>query len=173
MAAEPSLRLSNPPPPMHVRLQATAFLLLAVGASSLPSCGSSRTADSPAEADLSRAPLVLDDAGGLPGSPMIDPGEVLMSVEQAGGLTKLPLDAANRVIDAYVSALAQRADSDALVGDLKTVRAEINKPTIDGPKVGRALTRLGDRTTAAADGDAMYSALGTALTESGAMLLGK
>ena len=31
-----------------------------------------------------------------------------MSVEQAGGLTKLPLDAANRTIDAYVSALAQR-----------------------------------------------------------------
>ena len=65
------------------------------------------------------------------------------------------------------------AGSEAIVGDLKLVRKEINKPSIDGAKVGQALTRLGGRTSAAADGDAMYSALGKTLTESGAMLTGK
>ncbi len=140
---------------------------------SLAACGGTRTADSPAEAGLGREPVVLDDAGGLPGSPMIDPAEVLRSIQQAGGLTKLPIATAVRVIDAYTSALGQRAGSDALVKDLTLVRAEIQKPTIDGGKVGKALERLGERTVAAADGDAMYSSLGKALSEAGELLVGK
>ena len=125
-----------------------------------------------AQAPTGTAP-VTEEAGGLPGSPLIDGSETLRAVKDAGGLTKLPLATAIAVIDSYRNALAQRAGSEAITDDLDVLKRELKADEIDGRLVGFTLRRLGQRTQSAADGDAVYQALARTLTEAGNQLLGR
>lgn len=130
-------------------------------------CGNRQAADASTEtAPVDRAP-VTTDGGGLPGSPVFDPLEVLRRAQVAGGLTSLSLPNATAIIDGYISALGQRAGSDAIVGELRDLRGELTSGSIDGSKVGRLLTSLGARTEAAAGESSSYQTLGQALTSAG------
>ena len=140
-------------------LPAALSLSLALGA-----CGSARTADAPADLD---GPLVTEDPGGLPGSPLVDPLEVLSVAQAAGGLTKIAPANAVSIIDGFANALAQRAGSGDIVGELNSLKAELTSGSIDGARVGDLLQSLGRRTTAAAGGEGNYAVLGEALAEAG------
>lgn len=117
-------------------------------------------------APVDQAPLTVD-GGGLPGSPVFDPLEVLRRADAVGGLTSLSVPDATAIIDGYISALGQRAGSEAIVGELQDLRGALTANTIDGAEVGRLLSSLGARTETAAQGESSYEVLGRALRSAG------
>lgn len=134
----------------------------------LVACGSSRKTAAPVDAADA---TVTESAGGLPGSPMMNPLDVLSAVKSAGGLTKLPLATALPIIDGFINALAQRAGSKAITSELESLKSELTSGSIDGGKVGKLLTSLGGRTSEAAGGEGNYAVLGDALAQAGQGLM--
>lgn len=145
-------------------MRVLTLLPAAALAITLAACGSSRTATAPVEASDT---VVTESGGGLPGSPMMGPLDVLSAIESAGGLTKLAPATAVSVIDGFANALSQRAGSEAITGELASLKSELTSGNIDGGKVGRLLQSLGQRTTAAAGGEGNYATLGNALAQAG------
>ena len=130
------------------------------------------TVDNPNRIDEYEEPAV--EPGTVPAEAEdLAPQNVLDAVAQSGGLTKLPLGLANRIIDGYLGQLAGVPAAATLVPDLELVRAEINSGIISRADVGAALQRLGAQTRLLAADDASYSALGTALKLSGDQLVGE
>lgn len=96
------------------------------------------------------------------------------------GLATVTPSAAVPLIQAWQQRLDE-ADNPALTSiseDLEQLKGELQASTIDGSAVGDILTRLGEKTTAAAESAADSSAapqlgqLGTLLTEAGAQFAG-
>ena len=98
---------------------------------------------------------------------------VIGAVSDAGGLTQLPLEVANSVLDNYIMRLGDVSAAANLVPDLKLVRSEINSGIIDRGEVGRALLRMGAETRLIAAEDSPYRLLGSALTTTGEELVGE
>ena len=130
--------------------------------------------DAPAEATspVVNGAVVTEDAGGLPGSPQFDPMEVLAKATNAGGLLQLPLGLAGEIIDDYTVTLAQYTGSEAIVGELESLRAALGEETVDGNAVGELLLSLGARTRAASEDAGNYAILGKALETAGRELTG-
>ncbi len=101
-----------------------------------------------------------------------DPQGVIEAVNEAGGLTKLPKDVANRVIDGYIAKLTGEPRAAGIVTDLALLRKEINSGFIDRGAVGAALNRLGAQTRVLAGEGSPYNAIATALEMSGKQLVG-
>lgn len=127
--------------------------------------------EAPAELD---GPVLTEDAGGLPGSPLLDATEVLAEASEAGGLLYLDPATAIDIISGYEKALAQRPGSAPLIADLSAVREELASGEPDGAIISAALLRLGEATVATAENDAggNYAVLGEALKEAGNKLGG-
>lgn len=119
-------------------------------------------------------PVLTEDVGGLPGSPLLDATEVLAEAAEAGGLLYLDPSTAVDIIAGYEKTLAQYPGGSALVADLRLVREELEGGSPDGAAIGEALVRLGEATVAAAEADAggNYGVLGEALREAGQKLGG-
>lgn len=149
----------------RLSLLAPALLLAVAG------LAQEEPATAPAELD---GPLLTEDVGGLPGSPLLDATEVLAEATEAGGLLFLAPATATAVVDSYAATLAQYPNAEALVGDLELVSAQLASGAPDGAVVGEALVRLGEATVATAEtaGDATYVTLGEALAEAGRKLGG-
>ena len=130
--------------------------------------------DAPAEASpVVSGAVVTEDAGGLPGSPQFDPMEILAKATNAGGLLQIPLGLAAEIIDDYTVTLAQYAGSEAIVGELESLRAALGAETVDGAAVGELLLSLGGRTRAASEDTGNYAILGKALEAAGRELTGR
>ena len=92
----------------------------------------------------------------LPPAPaaLISPDETLAAIEGAGGLPQLGAAAAGPVIDKWIGTLAGNLhvdDTDLLVEDLRRLRAELGKPSIDGDVVEDVLERLARETRQAGE----------------------
>ena len=145
-----------------------ALLTAALAAASL-AFAQGEPVEAPAELD---GPVLTEDAGGLPGSPLFDATEVLAEADEAGGLLYLDPATATEIIVGYEQALAQRPGGAALVADLEAVREELASGEPDGSVIGPALVRLGEATIATAEsaGGGNYEVLGRALVAAGEKL---
>lgn len=134
-------------------------------------------ADAPAELDgpLIDNPVLTEDAGGLPGSPLLDPTEVLAEATESGGLLYLDPTTATDIVDGYAKTLAQYPGTETLIADLQVVSEQLASGTPDGAVIGAALVRLGEGTVTAAeaDGGGNYAVLGEALLAAGKQLTGE
>lgn len=153
---------------------------LSLGAAALGTAAAlaQQPADAPSELDgpLIDNPVLTEDVGGLPGSPLLDATEVLAEATEVGGLLYLNPTVATDIIDGYAKTLAQYAGTEELIEDLNVVSEQLKSGTPDGAVVGAALVRLGERTAAAAEADGgpgNYAVLGGALTAAGEQLTGE
>ena len=102
----------------------------------------------------------------------VTPQGTVDAVQNAGGLTALPVNAAIQNIDGWIAQLEANPDFAGVVTDLRTLRGQLQASPIDGAAVGATLQSLGGATTAAAAGDATLSTLGQTLTDAGNQLAG-
>ena len=122
------------------------LLLLAVGL--VFSCGDSDKADMDGDDDT--ATMTTPDMADTPvaptaANPMIS--STVDAVRSAGGdLTALPAGAAVSNIDGWISKLGSMDGTDAIVGDLRSLKAELTSGDIDGGKVSGILSSLADQT---------------------------
>lgn len=105
----------------------------------------------------------------------ITAAETTAAIEAAGAVTALPVSAATGVIDRWIETLAGNLyvdDSDLLVEDLRQLRAQLAKPSIDGGEVGDILERLARETEQAGESadDASVLRLAEWLEEAGEAL---
>ena len=96
----------------------------------------------------------------------------LDAAQDAGGLTSLAPAAAVSNIDAWIARLDGTPAAAPVVANLRTLRSQLQAPTLDGMAIGMTLSELGEQTTAAAGGDASLTQLGQALSQAGSALSG-
>lgn len=113
-------------------------------------------------------PMVGDDMT----APEVTAEGTVDAVTNAGGLTSLPLGAANDNIDGWIARLEGNPDFAPVVADLQTLKAQLAASPIDGSAVGATLQSLGSATTGAAGGDSALESLGSALSSAGDQLAG-
>ena len=85
---------------------------------------------------------------------LITPEETTAAAEGAGGLIRVPISAAQTVIDKWIGTLRGNDfvdDSDILVENLVRLKAELAQPTIDKTAVSGILDILARETAQAAD----------------------
>ena len=96
----------------------------------------------------------------------------LDAAQSAGGLTAIAPSAAVSNIDGWIARLEGTPANAPIVANLRTLRSQLQAPTLDGMAIGRTLAELGEQTTAAAAGDASVRQLGQALSQAGQTLTG-
>ncbi len=99
---------------------------------------------------------------------LITVDETTAAVTGAGGLLRIPISAAQTVLDKWIGTLRGNLtvdDSDILVENLVRLKAELAMPTINKERVGEILEVLARETHQAADDadNAAVAALGDAL----------
>ncbi len=152
-------------------MKSTLALIILALCCALTACKTTteRVVESPNQVDEYDQPVM--DRSELP-SDNFSARDVIGAINDAGGLTNLPLGIANNVLDDYMSRLSDMPAASMMVDDLQLVKQEINSGIIDRGEVGRALKRLGAQTRIIAKGDGPYELLGSALTSSGEQLVG-
>lgn len=88
-----------------------------------------------------------------------------------GNITALPPSAAVSNIDSWINELRGMDGTESIVGNLTTLKGELNEPSIDGQKVSQLLSTLANETRALAGNNQGVSTLATYL-DAGATTLG-
>lgn len=122
----------------------------------------------PADGAMTDDPMSddMDMASGVTAEATLD------AAQSAGGLTSLAPTAAVSNIDAWIAQLDGVPAAAPVVANLRTLKSQLQAPTLDGMAIGMTLSELGEQTTAAAGADASLRQLGQALSQAGSALSG-
>ena len=120
----------------------------------------------PADGTMGDDPMMSDDM-----APSVTVEGTLDAAQSAGGLTEIAPSAAVSNIDGWIARLEGTPSNAPIVANLRTLRSQLQAPTLDGTAIGQTLAELGEQTTAAAAGDASVRRLGQALSQASQMLM--
>lgn len=105
-------------------------------------------------------------------APAVTVEGTLAAAQNAGGLTRLAPNVAVQNIDGWIARLQGMDGTGPIVSNLRTLKSQLQAPTLDGMAIGRTLSQLGEQTTTVAAGNGDLRQLGQALSQAGSMLTG-